>query len=338
MSEENKINQSYIQKLQTSANETGSIVCMGLDPVMGAIPGNNGKTFKKAVTDFYEKIFDRMEEKKVYPGMFKPNHGFFEIYDDPGHGEFHGSETLSEVIFILEERFPKIIRNLDFKRGDIGKSSANYAEVGKKWNVHALTVHPYMGTDSVMPFINIALGIYILDRTSNSGGADFQNLKVISDEKVYAQLENILSQAEKNGRLNNFAQLLTTEIRPMMRRETKPLYMMVAEKIVEWGRETQNVGAVIGATNLNELYDISKFLSPHQTPLLIPGVGGQGGTAEEVLFKLNMANYNMGVVRINNSSKLTHPWDTADKAPADWDDVVVQTLKKMNNTIGYVPK
>lgn len=272
----------------------------------------------------------------MFAGAFKPNQGFFEAYDGADHRE--GSETLSDVIFMIRERFEAPII-LDYKRGDIATSSKNYAEVGLNWGVDALTVAPYMGTDSVMPFINTGLGIYVLDRTSNPGGADIQNLKVISNDDVYNTLERVLIRA--GPRITSpeyFADVVKREVIPALRTTTKPVYMVVAGKIIEWGKENQGVGAVVGATNMNELRDIAQCLEPYHRPLLIPGVGSQGGSASDVAFTLNSIRYDMGLVRINSSSGLTHPWKKAENAPKDWEMEVVKNLKKLNEEIGYVPK
>jgi orotidine-5'-phosphate decarboxylase len=335
MAEENQRNTIYVDKLIKSAQETGSIVCMGLDPVMEAMPSTLHRNVNLGIVTFYEKIFDRMLRENVLPGAFKPNQGFFEKYDNPKTVDFQGSETLSDVILLIKERFPTIPIILDYKRGDIATSSTNYAQVGVNWGVDALTVAPYMGTDSVMPFVKTELGVYVLDRTSNPGGVDFQNLRTIKKPEEFSSglcdliYENIASGDVKSGHL------LNQNILAYLEQEAPFLYEAVAHKILDWSQEYTGVGAVFGATVPNELMHMAPFFAKHNMPLLIPGVGGQGGSLEQVLHTLNNANYPLYLARINSSSGITHPWKTSDKAPSDWDIVVVQNLDKLNKEINY---
>ena len=185
------------------------------------------------------------------PAAFKPNIGYYSCLDRPRDGDFSGSLALADVMDLLENYFPGVPVILDSKRGDIAKSSLNYAnEAFDSWNADAVTVSPYMGTDSVMPFAFEDKGIYILDRTSNPGGADLQNQNVIDsiDEK-----------------------------------EIYPLYLSVAHRIAAWAKEHQGIGAVVGATNPAELEDIAVYFSTRNIPMLIPGVGSQGGSAGSVI-------------------------------------------------------
>jgi orotidine-5'-phosphate decarboxylase len=192
-------NMDYINMLKESAKNTDSIVCMGLDPVAEAIPIEG--TFGTKVYEFHKKVYDRMIKEGVRPGAFKLNHGFFESHDIPHVGYLEGTYTLRDLIFLTRDRFPGIPIILDFKRGDILKSSANYAKVGaNNWAADAMTVAPYMGTDSVMPFVKTGKGIYVLDRTSNDGGADFQNLRTIKKPDLFAEgLMRLVQENIENG-------------------------------------------------------------------------------------------------------------------------------------------
>lgn len=293
--------ETYLDKLRESARETGSIACMGLDPVLEALPSKFSDVM--FMPSFFEELFREMEKQKVFPGAFKPNAGFYLQHDKPLMGDFTGSHALANTIQTIKRMFPEIPLILDYKRGDIATSSANYAREGfDGWGADAVTISPYMGTDSVMPFIDRAMkdgrGVYILDRTSNPGAADLQNLRC-------------------RGDINPF------------------FYEVVAEKIVEWAQGKPGVGAVVGATSLEELTNLAKFYSGKDISLLIPGVGGQGGKADEVRARLVDAGYDLGIVRINSSSGLTHPWKTRDKCPEDYAKVCVGALAKLNQEIGY---
>ncbi len=295
---------NFLEKLRESAEETGSIVCMGLDPVVEAMPEEFAKYGVNRVPEYFENIFREMIDQKVFPGAFKPNEGFYSRHDKSIQEAFPGSGALARVLRILESRFPGIPVILDNKRGDIAKSSANYAAVGfESWGADAVTVSPFMGTDSVGPFIKYCnneqgKGVYILNRTSNKGASDFQSLTT-------------------GGGLSH-------------------LYQEVAYKIIEWAKDHPGVGAVIGATSPQELSDLAKLYYMHDVPLLIPGVGGQGGSAEEVINRLVDRTYDLSLVRINSSSGLTHPWAKKKQAaPDDYAKVCVEELNKLNEAIGF---
>ena len=304
----------YLIKLVDSAKNTKSIVCMGLDPVVEAMPtgfisGDDGHPF---MVHFFAEIFSEMKQQNVLPGAFKPNHGFYLKFDKPREKNFNGSVCLTNIMSLVEEMFPGTPIILDYKRGDIAKSSQNYAEEGFDcWNADAVTISPYMGTDSVTPFTKYCnneqgKGVYVLNRTSNPGAKDFQNCFVSS------------------GAGSNHGM---------------PLYEIVANYIANtWSKDAPGVGAVVGATSLEELSSLAKFYAGKDIPMLIPGVGGQGGKADEVAAKLREASYDLSLARINVSSELTHPWvKKKESAPADFAKVCVEALFKLNEQIRYRP-
>jgi orotidine-5'-phosphate decarboxylase len=139
----------------------------------------------------------------------------------------------------------------DAKRGDIDVSARAYAEGLLRAPIDALTVNPMLGADAVAPFIEVAReggrGLFVLVRTSNPGAADFQDLELASGERWY---------------------------------------QAVARQVAEWGAEgtgaagISDIGAVVGATAPERIADL-RALMPNQ-PFLIPGVGAQGGSAEEL--------------------------------------------------------
>ena len=165
----------------------------------------------------------------------------------------------------------------DVKRGDIGSTSAAYAaghlgsvKVGSRtlsgFDTDFITVNPYLGTDGVKPFADVCReadkGIFVLVKTSNPSSGEFQDRLI----------------------------------------DGRPLYELVAEKVVEWGNQTMdgtysNVGAVVGAT-YPEMSRILRKLMPH-TYFLVPGYGAQGGTAEDLKYCFNED----GLGAIVNSSR-----------------------------------
>ena len=149
-----------------------------------------------------------------------------------------GWDLLERTLSIMP---PNVMIIADAKRGDIGNSSRKYAETFfKTFAFDAITVNPYMGFDALQPFLEYEdKGIYVLGLTSNTGALDFQYLKV----------ENEM-----------------------------PLYLKVAEKVVEWNFVYGNLGLVVGGTHANEVAQIRE--QAPQIPFLVPGIGAQGGNLE----------------------------------------------------------
>ncbi len=270
---------NYADLLKNKAHEHESIVCMGMDPIKEKIP--------VSITKFYLDILDAIISEDEHPACVKPNIAFYEQY---------GVEGLRALKVITEEYkkhgFPVV---LDAKRADIGKTSAAYARsVFGFWDAEAVTVAPYMGSDSVSPFIDWCdkgRGVYILVRTSNKGARDMQDL-IVDDE---------------------------------------PLYMKTAKKTLDWHKP--GVGAVIGATYPKELEKISKLFveSGKEVPILIPGVGAQGGSARDVVNILKKTGNPLELHRINSSSGINYAYlDGTD----DYADAAVKALGKLNREIG----
>jgi len=163
---------------------------------------------------------------------YKPNIAFYEALG------FGGLEALKGTVEYIRRRAPEVVIICDAKRGDIGNTSRAYARaLYEVWGFDAATVSPYLGGDSVEPFLAYEdRGVFLLCRTSNPGASDLQDLVV----------------GEKGG----------------------PLYLHVARKALEWNSRG-NVGLVVGATYPEELKQVRE-LCPHM-PVLIPGVGAQAG-------------------------------------------------------------
>lgn len=286
---------TYSEKLIASASQVGNVTCMGLDPQLEVLPfqGDDART---VLNQFFQVLFRRMALTGLIPSAFKPNIGYYQALDSPRDEDFSGSLALADVMDMVENFFPGIPIILDSKRGDIARSSLNYAnEAFTAWGSDAVTVAPYMGSDSVRPFIDHTpreKGVYILNRTSNPGGKDLQNLEVrVGDSFI-------------------------------------PLYQEVARQIISYNNGTGSVGAVVGATNMAELKDIAALFAKHSVPLLIPGVGSQGGSAVEVMGALREVGYPVKLARINSSSALTHPWKKGE-APEDWLEMCEASLRKL---------
>jgi len=279
---------SYVDDLRERAKNVKSIVCMGMDPIIEKIPIEGDP--RQIIEGFYLDILKEMNKRNLYPAIIKPNIAYFEQYG------FDGLNALKTII--SQYKSSGIPTLLDAKRGDIGKTSTAYAKsVFEFWDSDAVTIAPYMGTDSVEPFIEWCEkgnGVYILCRTSNKGAADLQDLQV----------------------------------------DGVPVYMKLAENILQWHKP--GVGAVVGATYLEELEEISRFFieSKKEIPLLIPGVGSQGGSAGEVVEVLKKTNNDILIHRINSSSGINYAY--MKKGTSDYAKAAVEALDVLNKEIGQL--
>jgi len=268
-----------IDKLINASNKTGNIFCFGLDPVLSDIPEQK-TTVEATITDFMINILDEIKKSGNIPAAFKPNLGFYLKNDKPYLNDFSGSKALVNILQYLQSEFDEIPIILDFKTADIGKSSAQYAKFAfnsyAEKKIDAVTVHPYMGFDSVEPYLKEGF-CYILTRTSNPGAKDFQNLFIN----------------------NNSSDKIT-------------LYKHLTDTIIkDWNNKHKNmIGMVVGATNPDELLDIIKFCNQNnaEIPLLIPGIGTQGGSLKDLMQILNGNCKNKNIHRINASSSVLYAY------------------------------
>jgi len=238
---------NFIEKLTQASRKNQSLLCIGLDPDPGLMPDN------MKVIDFNKAIIDATADLvctyKLNLAFYELNLAFYEVLGD------EGTDTLKKTISHIPDNIPVIG---DAKRGDIGNTAKAYARaVFDYFNFDATTVNPYLGFDSVEPFIQYHdRGVFILCRTSNAGAVDFQSLPIDSEWLRYdSELEDLL--VKRGG--------LSTPI---------PFYEIVAERANLWNKNG-NIGLVVGATYPEELWLLRQ--SHPDMPLLIPGVGAQGG-------------------------------------------------------------
>ncbi|HSB47350.1 MAG TPA: orotidine-5'-phosphate decarboxylase, partial [Candidatus Bilamarchaeum sp.] len=157
-----------LSMLGKSALERKTILCFGVDPDMVRMSAiSTGKTVEGAISPFFHEIIDKLLDENAISAL-KPNYAYFAQYG------FDGLFVLEEIIQHYRGKVPIIF---DGKRGDIGKTSEAYArEVYDFWGADCTTVSPYMGGDSVSPFLRQGKLVYLLCRTSNKGAEDFQEL------------------------------------------------------------------------------------------------------------------------------------------------------------------
>jgi orotidine-5'-phosphate decarboxylase len=172
------------ERLAKVAQERKTILCFGIDPDIARIEKaiGHGKTVEQSIAPFFHPIIEKLLDENAIAAL-KPNYAYFSQYG------FDGLYALEDIIQHHQGKVPII---LDAKRGDIGKSSEAYArEAYDFWGADAVTVSPYMGEDSVKPFVREGKLAYMLCRTSNLGAKDFEELKA-GKKTVY---EHVASKA-----------------------------------------------------------------------------------------------------------------------------------------------
>lgn len=224
---------NFLDKLLAASRTQNSLLCVGLDPEPGRLPAQlRDMPAARAITYFCRAV---VEATAPYVCAFKPNLAFFEVLGPEGMSVFE------EVLQAIPRHIPVIV---DAKRGDLGNTARNYAAaVFDVYGCDAVTVNPYLGYDSVAPFLAYReKGVILLCRTSNPSARDFQDLLVCGEDG-----------------------------------QVRPLYEVVARRVQSWNT-AGNCGLVVGATYPQELRTI-RSMCPDM-PILIPGVGAQGGDLE----------------------------------------------------------
>jgi orotidine-5'-phosphate decarboxylase len=255
---------SFKKKLEKAVRKNDSLVCVGLDTDSKKIPETVARK-SDPIFKFNKAIIDSTADLVC---AYKPQIAFY-----AAEGE-QGLSALKKTVNYLNKNYPWIPIICDAKRGDIGNTAAKYTEEIFDWfGFDAATVNPYLGFDSIKPFLERKdKGIIILCRTSNPGASDFQDLKI----------------------------------------KGKPLYQKVAEKVTKWDKKFSNCLMVVGATWPSQLAQIRK-IAP-DIPLLVPGIGAQGGDVEAVV-KNGQDKRGTGLI-INSSRGIIYASNDPDFAKA----------------------
>lgn len=235
-----------------------SFLCIGLDVDLEKIP-KHLLSKEDPIFEFNKQIIDATHHLAV---AYKPNMAFYEAYG------IKGWKSLQKTIDYLNNNYPEIFTIADAKRGDIGNTSTRYAKAFlEDLNFDSITVAPYMGRDSVEPFLAFENKFTILlALTSNKGGLDFQTLTF----------------------------------------DNEALYKTVLKKSLTY-KNAQNLMFVVGATRPEYFKEIRKIVPDHF--LLVPGVGAQGGSLQDVCkFGLNdeiglLINSSRGIIYASNDQE-----------------------------------
>ena len=226
----NSRSNTFNQQLQSAWASQGSMLCVGFDPDPKRLPtALQGKP--EGIFEFCRDIADATADLVC---AFKPQFAYF--------ASQRAEAQLEKLIAHLKNKYPHIPVILDSKRGDIGSTADHYAlEAFERYGADAITVNPYMGFDTIEPYLkHHGKGVIVLCRTSNPGGSDLQFLNV-----------------SPNG---------------------EPLYLHVAKLAATQWNQSGQIGLVVGATFPEEIAKVRSIVG--EIPLLIPGIGAQGGDIE----------------------------------------------------------
>jgi len=243
---------NFIDKLTAAWRRNDSLLCVGLDPDVARLPAHL-RDRPDGIVEFCKAIIDATADLAC---AFKPQIAYF--------AALGAEDQLEAICRYLGERYPHIPLILDAKRGDIGATAHQYArEAFDRYGADAVTVNPYMGFDSVEPYMEWKdRGVIVLCRTSNAGGSDLQFLDV-------------------GG---------------------QPLYQHVARLVAEKWNKNGQCALVVGATFPDELAQVRSIVG--DMPLLVPGIGAQGGDIEATV-KSGRTAAGMGMM-INSSRAILY--------------------------------
>ena len=231
--------ETFFTLLEKRVDDSSSLLCVGLDPHVSDL----AEPTAASALDF---CLNLVKQTAPYAAAFKPNAAFFEVFGAEG---WTALKQVIEAIHEESQRLGSLIPViLDAKRGDISSTAEAYAQSAfETLGAHCITLNPYLGHDSIEPFIkNPEKGVFVLCKTSNAGSMDLQNLLVLPPA------------ADNPG----------------------PLYIYVAHLAAQWNVK-DNVGIVVGATHPQIMSNI-RAAAPDLW-FLAPGVGAQGGELESTL-------------------------------------------------------
>ena len=243
--------ESFFSFLEKRVDSSSSLLCVGLDP---HIPDLKEPTAASAL-DFCLTL---VKQTAPYAAAFKPNAAFFEVFGAEG---WVALKQVIEAIHEESNRLGSLIPViLDAKRGDIASTAEAYAKSAfESLGAHCITLNPYLGKDSIDPFIqNSEKGVFLLCKTSNPGSGDLQDLNI------------------DGGRWTADGELRST----VNGQRSMPLYEHVAKLAQAWNVKN-NIGLVVGATHSEALARV-RATAPDLW-FLAPGVGAQGGELESAL-------------------------------------------------------
>lgn len=262
----NSCSNTFNQQLHSAWASQGSMLCVGFDPDPKRLPLSfQGKP--EGIYDFCREIAYATADLVC---AFKPQFAYF--------ASQRAEAQLEKLIQHLKDKHPHIPVILDSKRGDIGSTADHYAiEAFDRYGADAVTVNPYMGFDTIEPYLkHTGKGVIVLCRTSNPGGSDLQFLNLAPDGE--------------------------------------PLYLHLAKLAAQQWNQSSQISLVVGATFPEEIAKVRAIVG--EMPLLIPGIGAQGGDIDATVSAGKTAGKPGTGMIINSSREILYASSGRDFAEA----------------------
>ena len=262
----NSSSNTFTQQLQEAWASQGSMLCVGFDPDPKRLP-TRFQAKPEGIYEFCREIADATADTVC---AFKPQFAYF--------ASQRAEAQLEKLTRYLKDQYPHIPVILDSKRGDIGSTADHYAlEAFERYGADAVTVNPYMGFDTIEPYLKYAgKGVIVLCRTSNPGGSDLQFLNV-----------------SPSG---------------------APLYLHIATLAAQEWNASGQISLVVGATFPEEIAKVRAIVG--EMPLLIPGIGAQGGDIDATVKAGSIPNQPGAGMMINSSRAILYASSGDDFAQA----------------------
>lgn len=242
----------FFSRLETRIENAGTILCVGLDPHQLDLAEDS----PKGILDFCEFL---IAETRGFTAAYKPNSAFFEAYGP------EGMQMLQEVVNLVPSEIPVI---LDAKRGDISSTAEAYARAAfDVYKVDAITINPYLGFDSIEPFIrNPEKGIFLLCKTSNPGADDLQNLVISGGDFVYQHVAAMASGWNTRGNIGLVIGATQVEAIDAIRKENDDVWMLAPGIGVQGGEVEEAISAGLNSRSSGLLLPVSRTISRADDP------------------------------------------------------------------------
>lgn len=242
---------SFFDFLERRCREIDSLLCVGLDPHADDLPRQNATSAR----DFCLRL---IEATSSAAAAFKPNSAFFEVYGADG------MHALKEVVAAVPDGIPVI---LDAKRGDIGSTARAYAMAAfQTLGAHAITVNPYMGSDSVEPFLeDPAKGVFLLCKTSNPGAGDLQD-QLIAGQPLYMRVSRLAQSWNKNRNIGLVVGATYPDVLAEVREIASELWLLAPGIGTQGGDLEPAITAGLREDGLGMLMPVSRSISRASDP------------------------------------------------------------------------
>lgn len=253
--------ESFFSFLEKRVDDCSSLLCVGLDPHVSDLP----KPTPAAALDFCLNI---VEQTAPYAAAFKPNAAFFEVFGSRGWSAL--KKLIHTIVTSSYNRGSRIPVILDAKRGDISSTADAYAESAfKKLGANAITLNPYLGKDSIDPFLgDQERGVFLLCKTSNPGAGDLQDLRLDNGMMVHEQVAKLAQQWNTKNNIGIVVGATQPEALARVRTATPNLWFLSPGVGAQGGDLESALKAGLRKDGKGMLINVSRGISQAKNPRL----------------------------------------------------------------------